>query len=97
MKSNDTFEVVKLPIKGKGKQHIHFTTLGNIKKGDWIIGGAGDESVNEIWQHDGTGYISDEDRRIVASSNSKLKLPLIDSAFIADYNKSNGHIKTVKL
>lgn len=53
-------------------QNIYITNDEEIKEGDWLIGGAEDESQNEIWQHDGIGYICEEDKKIILTTDQDL-------------------------
>lgn len=83
-------------ITGKNEfwepQHIYIVTDDEIKVNDWVIMGNG--NLNKMTDTDMIFYLdsmSNATKKVVATTNSDLKLPLIDLDFINNWiNESNS-------
>lgn len=75
-------------------QHLYFTSNEEIKEGDWYIDDA--SFVRRPITSDLTYWsVRKEYKKIVASTDSSLRLPCIEDSFIKEYVKNNGSIKEV--
>ena len=84
------------------KENVYFTNLDTnkrIEEGDWYLQGDAEGGSKQIF--DVKRYKGGEEPHgyavIVASSDKKLKLPLIPESFIRKYNSVQKSIKKVKL
>jgi hypothetical protein len=78
-------------IEPKSYHNVYITSDEEIKEGDWLIGGTDDESKNEVWQHDGVGYICDEDKKIILTTDADLiadGVQAIDDTFLEWFVKN---------
>jgi hypothetical protein len=63
-----------------------------IVKGDWVLSYTDDESLNDVYQYDGTTYLGD-DEKIIATTNSQLwcgKVHRLPDDFISWYCSGDG-------
>lgn len=60
---------MKLQLHKTKKGYIAYNEH-KIQPSDWMISFTDDESYGEIWKHDGSGYISPDDRKIIATDTS---------------------------
>jgi hypothetical protein len=80
-------------IKPDGYAELFVTSPDEeIVKGDWVLSYTDDESLNDVYQYDGTTYLGD-DEKIIATTNSQLwgeKVHSIPDDFITWYCHSDG-------
>jgi hypothetical protein len=80
-------------IKPNGYAELYVTSPDEeIVKGDWVLSYTDDESLNDVYQYDGTTYLGD-DEKIIATTNGQLwgeKVHSMPDDFITWYCHSDG-------
>jgi len=87
------------PIMKFGNQHLYFISDREIKDFDYVVLGDG-KTIHHMSPTDMVDYLesqSSSTKRIEASTDPSLHLPLIGEAFIQKYVKEQGDIKEVMI